>query len=182
MDEQFEFLRTIVTRLVAEDIPYMLTGSLALAIWARPRMTRDVDVVIDAGQDAVGRLVAVFSGDCYVSEDAAKAAAVAQTMFNVIHLPTLLKADFIVRRDEPYETEKFARRRVVDLEGLTAFVISPEDLILSKLQWAHGTGSARQVEDVRLLLRDVRDLDRTYLERWAGALHVAEALREADAE
>lgn len=181
MDEQFEFLRTIVSRLVAENIPYMLTGSLALAIWARPRMTRDVDVVIEAGPEAVNRLVAVFSGDCYVSADAAHTAAVERTMFNVIHLPTLLKADFIVRRDEPYETAKFARRRAVDLEGLTAFVISPEDLILSKLQWAQGTGSVRQVEDVRLLLRDLRDLDRAYLERWASTLHVIEALREADA-
>jgi hypothetical protein len=53
MDEQFEFLRSIVHRLEEASIPYMLTGSLALAIWARPRMTRDIDVVIAARSVAV---------------------------------------------------------------------------------------------------------------------------------
>ena len=76
-------------------------------------------------------------------------------MFNVIHLTSLLKADFILRREEPYERTKFARRRIVDVDGLPVAVISPEDLILSKLAWARGTESTRQAEDVRLLLRDV---------------------------
>lgn len=43
MDEQFEFLQLVVARLEAARIPYMLTGSLALAIYALPRMTRDID-------------------------------------------------------------------------------------------------------------------------------------------
>jgi hypothetical protein len=60
MDEQFEFLRSIVQRLEGAGIPYMLTGSLALAIWARPRMTRDVDVVIDVQRHSF--LLAVEGG------------------------------------------------------------------------------------------------------------------------
>jgi predicted nucleotidyltransferase len=176
MDEQFEFLRSIVQRLDAAGIPYMLTGSLALAIWARPRMTRDVDIVIEADQAAVQRLLAAFAADSYASPEAALDAVRARTMFNVIHLESLLKADFLLLRDEPYEREKFRRRRVVDLEGLAVAVISPEDLILSKLHWARGTGSARQAEDVRLLLREVPELDETYLHRWAAALELSGAL------
>jgi hypothetical protein len=176
MDEQFEFLRSIVRRLDAAGIPYMLTGSLALAIWARPRMTRDVDVVIEADQAAVRRLLAAFAEDCYASPEAAADAVDAQTMFNVIHLRSLLKADFILRREDPYERAKFARRRVMDLEGLPVAVISPEDLILSKLHWARGTASARQGEDVRLLLREVPGLDDVYLRHWAAALDLTDAL------
>jgi hypothetical protein len=97
-------------------------------------------------------------------------------MFNVIHFSSLLKADFILRRDEPYERAKFLRRRVVDVEGLPVAVISPEDLILSKLVWARGSASARQAEDVRLLLRDVPALDDVYLQHWAGALELTVAL------
>lgn len=179
MDEQFEFLRTIVRRLEGAGIPYMLTGSLALAIWARPRMTRDVDVVIEADAAAVRRLVDAFATDCYVSPEAAAIAAAEQSMFNVIHLASLLKADFILRRDDSYERAKFLRRRDVNLDDLQAAVISPEDLILSKLQWARGTDSTRQVEDVRLLLREVPGLDAGYLERWASALQLSDALQAA---
>ena len=47
MEEQLEFLRLIAARLHAAGIPYMVTGSLALAVWAVPRMTRDIDVVVE---------------------------------------------------------------------------------------------------------------------------------------
>ncbi|MBX3173813.1 MAG: nucleotidyl transferase AbiEii/AbiGii toxin family protein [Gemmatimonadaceae bacterium] len=176
MDEQFEFLRSIVERLEAVGIPYMLTGSLALAIWARPRMTRDVDVVIEADAAAVERLVAAFSSDSYIDRDAALDATTSGTMFNAVHLSSLLKADFILRRDDPYERTKFARRLQVELEGRAVAVISPEDLILSKLAWARESGSARQNEDVALLLRDIPELDRKYLRQWAAALGLTEAL------
>lgn len=178
MDEQFEFLRSIIHRLEGTNIPYMLTGSLALAVWARPRMTRDIDVVIEADRAAVARLVAACAGDCYASPEAAEQAVLDQTMFNVIHLTTFLKADFILRRDDPYERAKFDRRRTVDLDGFVASVISPEDLILSKLVWARESTSTRQTDDVRLLLRDVPSLDHDYLRRWAAALHIADALDE----
>ena len=176
MDEQFEFLRSVVERLEAAGIPYMLTGSLALAVWARPRMTRDVDIVIEADERAVQRLVAAFAVDSYASPDAAAEAVKARTMFNVIHIRSLLKADFILRTEEPYERTKFARRRVVDLEGISLAVISPEDLILSKLHWARDSASTRQAEDVRLLLREVPALDETYLRHWAATLDLVDTL------
>ena len=181
MDEQFEFLRSVVQRLDTAGIPYMLTGSLALAVWARPRMTRDVDLVIEADVEAVRRLVAAFSVDCYVSAEAATAAAVDRSMFNVVQLSSLLKADFILRRDDPFERAKFERRRIVETDGLLLAVISPEDLILSKLQWAELSESARQLDDVRLLLRESQDLDRAYLAEWAGVLGLTLALNTAEA-
>jgi hypothetical protein len=42
-------LRDVSTRLDAAELPFMLTGSLALNFYAQPRMTRDVDL---AGFDA----------------------------------------------------------------------------------------------------------------------------------
>lgn len=177
MDEQFAFLRTVVTRLEAAGIPYMLTGSLALAVWARPRMTRDIDLIIAADGPQVSALLAAFADDCYASAEAAHEAFAAGTMFNAIHLESLLKADFIFLQATPYEQAKFGRRRAVDLgAGFSVAVISPEDLILSKLQWAAATASARQEDDVRLLLHDVEGLDRDYLRKWAGALHLQDVL------
>jgi predicted nucleotidyltransferase len=176
MDEQFEFLRLIVQRLDDAGISYMLTGSLALAVWARPRMTRDVDVVIDADKSAIAQLVVAFSNDCYASLDAAEDAVSSGTMFNVIHTASLLKADFILRRDEEYEMAKFERRRRVDVEGISVEVISPEDLILSKLLWGRDTSSTRQTEDVRMLFAEVGSLDETYLAVWAQSLGLTPAL------
>ena len=155
----------------------MLTGSLALAVWARPRMTRDVDVVIEADKAAIARLVDAFSNDCYTSLDAAEEAVASGTMFNVIHTASLLKADFILRRDEKFEVAKFARRRRVEVEGIELEVISPEDLILSKLLWGRDTASTRQAEDVRMVIAEVGSLDEAYLAEWADAMGLTSSLR-----
>jgi len=176
MDEQFEFLKLVVARLDAARIPYMLTGSLALAIYALPRMTRDIDLVIDGDEQRVAALVAAFALDSYVSAEAASTAMREHGMFNVIHLATLLKADFIVLAPQAYERAKFARRQAVDLDGFSAMVIAPEDLVLSKLLWGRGAGSARQEEDVRALLEQNPGLDWSYLEAWAERLELTDLI------
>jgi hypothetical protein len=82
-------------------------------------------------------------------------------MFNLMHLESGIKVDLIVRKDEPYRRIEFARRRPVRIGGIETFVVSREDLILSKLAWARGSGSELQRRDV-IALADA-PLDRDYL-------------------
>jgi hypothetical protein len=55
-----------------------------------------------------------------------------------------------------------------------AWIVSREDLILSKLVWAKDSSSEIQLRDVQALLAG--GADRTYLERWATELSVKELL------
>jgi len=64
------------------------------------------------------------------------------------------------------------------LEGHPLVVVAPEDLIISKLDWARDTRSQVQLGDVRHLLRSVPDLDRAYLEQWIARLDLASLYRE----
>jgi len=49
-------------------------------------------------------------------------------------------------------------------------MVAPEDLILSKLDWAKDSRSQVQLDDVRNLLRSVQGLDTDYLNRWVERL------------
>jgi hypothetical protein len=60
------------------------------------------------------------------------------------------------------------------------WVIAPEDLVLAKLEWSEGTAEL-QLRDVRSILRLNDDLDRSYLERYAALLGIAERLEAIDA-
>lgn len=178
VDEQLEFVKLIASRLDAAGIPYMLTGSVALAVYATPRLTRDVDVVIACTPADAERLVRAFKPDNYVSAEAVTEAVASRGMFNIIHHGWVIKADFIVRKDEEYRLAEFERRRTVDLGGFSASLVSPEDLILSKLLWARATGSEVQMRDARELAA-IPDLDWGYLRSWASRLSVAEDLVRA---
>jgi len=176
--EQLEFLRLIAARLHAAGIPYMVTGSLALAVWAVPRMTRAVDVVVEVEAADAQRLTALFADDCVIDEDAVQEAIARRGMFNVIHAEWIVKADFVVRKDAAYRKVELDRRRWPDVDGTAVAFVSPEDLILSKLVWGRDSHSELQRTDVRQLVETVEDLDWGYLHTWAGELGVRDALEQ----
>lgn len=178
MNEQLEFLEMIAARLEGAGIQYMVTGSVAMSAYATPRMTRDIDVVVDLRFEDADRIQDLFGSDCYVDIDSIRQALASKTQFNIIHNEWLIKADFIVRKRDSYRETEFSRRRQLEIEGSMIWVVAPEDLILSKLWWARESGSDMQKRDARTMARCAARLDWAYLEKWAGELGLGAALRE----
>lgn len=70
---QFEFLNTIVALLDDAEIPHMLAGSMASTFHGEPRMTRDIDMVIDPTIESMTRFVSALDGERYYVDDAVEA-------------------------------------------------------------------------------------------------------------
>lgn len=173
-------LQDVCVRLDGAGIAYMLTGSLAMSYYARPRMTRDVDLVVALDSGAAERLTGALGADYHADADAIGEAMRGARPWNILHLPSLVKIDLIPRKDTPYRRMEFDRRRKVHLAGITLWIVSIEDLILSKLEWSRESHSEQQRRDIRLLLD--APLDRAYLDEWATHLDLVESLREAEHE
>jgi hypothetical protein len=122
------------------------------------------------------RLAAAFTPDFYLDADAIRDAIRGERMFNMLHLESGIKVDLIVRKSSHYRRVEFERRRPLDLAGTQTWIVSREDLVLSKLLWAQSTGSELQRRDVQALLDG--PVDAAYLHQWAGALGVAGLLQE----
>ena len=179
MGEEFEFLKLIARRLDSAGFPYMLSGSVALSLYAQPRMTRDLDIVVKLNPADASRFTQLFQEDCYVDGDVVQQAIVSQGMFNIIYNRSIVKADFILRKDEPYRREEFDRRRSFEVDDVCIVVVAPEDLILSKLVWAKDSFSEMQRKDVRNLVTSCKELDFGYMEHWAEELGVSHLLKDA---
>ena len=174
MLSELEVLKDVCARLDAARIAYMLTGSMAMNYYAQPRMTRDIDIVVALEGTDAGALIASFEPDYFVPREALHSALRQQGMFNLLHLESVVKVDLIVRKQAPYRQTEFARRVQVQLPGFSAWLMSKEDLVLSKLAWAKEGGSELQMRDVRNLLSGEADL--AYLRQWAPVLNVGELL------
>ena len=174
MTEELQTLRDIVTRLEAAGIDYMLTGSVALNSYAQPRMTRDIDLVVAFVMKDAGRIASVLGPKYYVSEDAAREAVLHQNSFNAIHQETLIKVDFMIRKQDDYRLHEFTRRVRLHVTDFDLWVVSKEDLILSKLHWAQESLSERQLADVENLI--ATGCDTEYLRQWSAALNLTDML------
>lgn len=178
MSDEVEVLKLVTGRLEAASIAYMMTGSLALSVYAPPRMTRDLDLVVALEPRDADRLTGLLLGDEFECDtDAMRAAISRQGLFNLIHTARIVKVDFVVRKSTPFRLEEFSRRRPADFAGQRIWVVSPEDLLLSKLVWAKDGRSPVQFADARSLIEST-PIDWTYTERWAADLGVDDLLRE----
>ena len=176
MTTELDVLRIVSERLAAARLPFMLTGSFALAYYATPRMTRDLDLVVALVERDVEALVGAFAADFYIDADLAREAVRTERLFNLLHLESGVKVDLIVRKSAEYRQVEFARRQQVHLAGVDTWIVSREDLVLSKLVWAQDSQSELQLRDVRQLLGLGHAADLDYIRAWASRLGVSELL------
>jgi hypothetical protein len=59
------------------------------------------------------------------------------------------------------------------------WLISAEDLVISKLLWAKDSYSEMQLKDVRNLIETVDNLDLKYVENWIQKLDLKQIYKEA---
>jgi hypothetical protein len=183
MTELQGLLERLVRILDDAGVPFMIAGSFASAAHGLPRTTQDVDVVIDPPSiealDAVLR--SMPADDYYVDTDTAHEALRRRSMFNVVDHASGWKVDFIIRKNRAFSRAEFERRMKVPLLDVVLFVASPEDTILSKLEWSQQSGgSERQRRDVAGILATMGgQLDRSYIERWIAELELEEEWRLA---
>ena len=173
-------LQDLCSKLEGRGIAYMLTGSLAMSYYARPRMTRDIDIVVALEAAAAAKLADLLGTDYHADAEAIAEGFRLRRPCNVIHLPTVVKIDLIPRKEGDYRRTEFERRRKVNFAGVELWIVSGEDLVLSKLEWARDSGSELQMRDVRHLLE--APLDKAYLETWAARLGLAARLKEVSTD
>ena len=167
--------RDVLDRLDLLGVRWYITGSEALALYAEPRTTRDLDLVVElTAGEYESRLRPAFE-DAYLVADPVDVGR--KVLGALLHRTELARVDLIMRRTDPWGVAAFGRR--VEREHPTlgrVWVTTAEDLILAKLEWSEGA-SELQLRDCRSIVRLVEELDWTYLERYAAAIGVAELLR-----
>jgi len=176
MLNELDIVRDVSQRLDAANIGYMLTGSMAMNYYAQPRMTRDIDIVVALRPENAGCLVKLFSPDYYVSREAVDRSIAHQSLFNLIHNESVIKVDCIVRKQNEYRLNEFDRRQRIKILDFETWIVSKEDLILSKLVWAKDSHSELQLRDVKNLV--ATGCDRVYIEHWTVELGLANLWKE----
>ena len=181
---------TRITLLVAQaletlGITYAVGGSLAGSVHGVMRSTLDVDIVADMRLEHIQPLVAALSKEFYADDEMMRDAIEHQSSFNLIHYETAFKVDIFIRKPRAFDQMQLERRRTsiiaTDPEQ-SVYITSPEDVILSKLEWYRmgGEVSDRQWRDVLGVLKTKEgELDLDYLRKWANELNVKDLLERA---
>ena len=187
-NENLRVIQEVTSIFSALGIAYALGGSMASSLLGKPRFTVDADLTAEPFPGKEQEFVAKFGSDYYISLPAVQQAVQQRACFNIIHTPSGFKVDVFVRKDRPFEHSVMSRRRtapVADCPGETIVLVSPEDIILLKLEWFRIGGgiSDRQWSDILGVLKvQAGNLDEAYLDFWAIDLNVSDLLVRARQE
>jgi hypothetical protein len=172
---QEEFLDTVVQVLNQLNILYMLTGSVASSFYGEPRSTHDIDFVVIVVPADAKKLAKTFDRTrYYLSEESIGEAIAHGNPFNLIDSYTGLKADFWPLKPDSFHRTCFERRKKCRIFGIDAYIATPEDLILTKLEWCKLSGGSEMQFKDALGIYEVqrKNLDLEYIYKWSEYLGV----------
>ena len=164
-----------IARILDElDIPYLITGGMAVFMWGRPRFTADIDLIVElspAKADALERMLKSLCAGGYIDRSMMEDAMRHHGEFNFIDGETGMKIDFWVSTGNAFDASRMKRRVKKEILGHDVYFSSPEDLILSKLSWYAESRTSRHAEDIKSILKVSGEaLDRTYLNEWISKM------------
>ena len=149
------------------NVPYVITGSLASNFHGVPRSTRDVDLVVDLAGDVLDRLAKALPADLTLDPQAAFETVTGTTRHLVRLRGSVFVIELFVLSDDPYDRERFARRLRVGAFDRLVWVLSVEDVIVTKLRWAAGGGRTKDIEDLRHVIAvSGESVDWEYVRGW----------------
>lgn len=150
----------------------MLSGSVAMGVYILPRATRDFDFVVHLQAQDIDSFVANFQEGYYCSADAVKDAISYPGLFNIIDHSSGYKADFIILKNDEFRQVEFKRKVEMEYFDKIVYLVSAEDLLISKLIWIQEFQSAIQVEDIKNLCQ-LNTLDWEYIWQWVKKLKLS---------
>ena len=163
-------------------VPYLIGGSLASTLYGMVRTTQDSDIVAEMRIEHLQPFVSALQNEFYVDDEMIAEAIQQNSSFNIIHRESFFKVDVFIPRPRPYLQSQLARaqKQTFTFETeVSAKFASPEDTVLSKLEWYRlgGEVSDRQWRDILGVLKTrAGELDLAYLRQWAKELKVNDLL------
>ena len=143
-----------------------------------------VDLLADLKTNDVSHFVSELQDEYYLSTTAIHDAISRLSCFNLIHLASSFKVDVFIFKSRPFDINSMNRAEFGSIELRNDFefpIASPEDTILSKLEWYRlgNEASERQWDDVVRVMKVIADrADLEYMNRTASELNVADLLKK----
>ena len=178
-----DLFKIYLKRLNDSTVSYMITGSVASIIYGKPRLTHDIDIVLELNYNQIDAFLKVFPE----AEFYRPPAEVIQTEimretrghFNIIHHDSGFKADiYTIGRDQLHRWA-MDKRRSIDFNKMKIWVAPPEYVILRKLEFFKEGGSDKHIRDIKSIMESSSDvIDRELLKAKAIDIGILDLLNK----
>jgi hypothetical protein len=144
--------KIFISRLNKLDVRYMVTGAVAIVIYGEPRLTHDIDVVVDLNREDAEKLVQTFPSEKFycppIEVINLEINRPLRGHFNLIHYETGFKADIYTLGQDELHHWAITNRKSFQMEGESIWLAPPEYVILRKLEYYRDGSSEKHLKDI----------------------------------
>ncbi|MCX6875086.1 MAG: hypothetical protein NTW21_14940 [Verrucomicrobia bacterium] len=164
-----ELIAIFIEPLEQASLRYLVTGSVAAMIYGEPRLTNDIDLILEINSNDVATLTKAFPDTDYYLPPSeviqSERVRMLRGHFNIIHLETMLKADVYLAGADPLHRWAFQHMVRLEIDGRQVVCAPPEYIILRKLEFYREGGSEKHLRDIASILTEAgAELDTAFLE------------------
>jgi predicted nucleotidyltransferase len=172
-----ELIDTFIRPLNDHGFRYIITGSVASMVYGEPRLTNDVDVVLDITSRDIPKLVHAFpEEDFYLPPTEVIDTELlrgSRGYFKIISQLTMLKADIYLVGSDPLQKWGMQKARLLDIDGQQISFACPEYVIIRKLQFYREGNSAKHLRDIASMITESSsEIDHETLASYLSQLHL----------
>jgi len=165
-------IQKLISSLNKINLRYAFTGAFAVSYYGFPRLSADIDILVEKNKDRLLNLVDILqnSGFDITRADVLKA------IEECSHFPVFFQKKMFPYFDFKVACEKDERLAIdncktINYHGLKCRIVSVEELIVKKLEW-------NDVKDVEVILIRYKKIDRDKLEKMAKEKSVFKKLQK----
>lgn len=144
------------------QIPYFITGSVASIVYGEPRLTHDIDLVINLNNINIDIFLKAFPPDQFYCppEDVIRTEfnRNARGHFNLIHHETGFKADIYLTGREELQHWAMQNYKQIDFANSKINIAPPEYVIIKKLEFYKEGKAQKHLSDIKSILTNSSDL------------------------
>ena len=153
---EHDLIQVFTSRLNQLGIAYMVTGAVAATIYGEPRLTHDIDLVVDLRLPDINAFVDAFPLEEFYCPPAEvirlETGRPQRGHFNLIHHETGLKADVYASGADSLHKWGLLNCRPIAVGGEDVWLAPPEYVILRKLEYYREGASEKHMRDIAGML------------------------------
>jgi hypothetical protein len=169
----------VIEALKQAQISYMLVGSFSSNFYGIPRGTQDADFVIQLEDQPLATFLDKLGPGFGMDPQMSFELITGTTRHKLQVQGTEFEIELFRLSDDPHDQERFRRRYCANFLGRNVFLPTAEDVIITKLRWAHQAARAKDWEDIRNVIAVQGDrIDWDYVLPWCDQHGTRELLDE----
>ena len=167
-----DYIKKLISTLNTLKIHYAFTGAFAVSYYGFPRISTDIDILIEKNKNKLQKLATQLQSSGYdVTETDIQSAIEECSHFPIFHKEKAAPYFDIKIACEQDETSAINNSKTINYHGLKCRIVSVEDLIVKKLEW-------NDTKDVELILFRCKEIDVKKLEKKSKEKSVFEKLQK----